>query len=117
MVDEFEDSTKEFNRLVKICNSYFNPSSILHHWVCVMFVIIEYLNLDGCFTKIYGHHFMFVNHFRHRVRINFPFYLRKSLGNSILAFKNDFEGDHACHEGLIFLIMNLLKSKKVDRPR
>lgn len=29
----------------------------------------------------------------------------------------DPEGDHACHESLMVLVMNLLKSKKVDRPR
>lgn len=81
-----------------------------------MFVFIEYLTLDGCFTKIYGHHVMLINHFRHRVRINFPFYLRQSLDTTILALQNDPEGDHACHEGLMVLVMNFLKSKKVDRP-
>ena len=80
-----------------------------------MFVVIEYLTLDGCFTKIYGHHFMLVNHFRHRVRLNIPFYLRQSLGNTILAIQNDPKGDHSCHEELAVLVMNLLKSKKVDR--
>lgn len=108
-VDEFADSAKEHNRLVKIGNSYFSPRSILHPWIFFMFLVIEYLTLDSHFTKIYGHHFMLVNHFRHRVRIYFPFYLRQSLGNSILVFQNDPEGDHAYHEGLMVLIMNLLK--------
>ena len=60
-----------------------------------MFIVIEYLTLDGLFTKIYGHHFMLVNHFRHRVRLNLPFYLRKSLGKTILAIQNDLGGAHA----------------------
>ena len=60
---------------------------------------------------------MLVNHFRHRVRLNLPFYLRQSLGNTILAIQNDPEGDRVCHEGLMVLVMNLLKSKKVERPR
>ena len=64
-----------------------------------------------------GHYFMLVNHFRHGIRINLPFYLRQSLGNSILAFQNDLNGDHIFYEGLMVLIMNLPKSKKVGRTR
>ena len=33
-----------------------------------------------------------------------------------MAIQNDLESDHAFHEGLMVLVMNLLKSKKVDRP-
>ena len=33
-----------------------------------------------------------------------------------MAIQNDPDGDHAFHEGLMVLIMNLLKAKKVDRP-
>ena len=83
----------------------------------MLFVIIEYLTLDGHFRKLYGHHFMLINHFRHGIRINMPFYLRQSLGYSILALQNDLDGDHACHEGLMVLIMNLLKCKKIYKPR
>ena len=83
----------------------------------MVFVIIEYLTLDGQFIKIYGHHFMLVNHFRHGIRINLSFYLRQYLGNSSMAFQNDPDGDHVCHEWLMVLIMNLLKSKRVDGPK
>lgn len=77
-----------------------------------MFLVIEYLNLDVCFTKIFGCHFIIVNHFRHRVRLNLPFYLRQSLSTTILAIQNDPKGDHNYHKGLMVLVMNLLKSKK-----
>lgn len=117
VVEEFAKTAKERNRLVKICNSYFRPGSISRPWRFVMFVVIEYLTLDDRFTKIFGYHFMLVNYFRHRVRLNLPFYLRQSLGTTILAIQNDPEGGHACHEGLMVLVMNLLKSKKLDRPR
>lgn len=115
-VEEFAETTKEHNRLVNITNAYFSPSSISRPWRFTMFVVIEYLTLDEYFTKIFGHNFMLVNHFRHRVRLNLPFQLQQSLGNTILAIQNNPEGDHACHEGLMALFMNLLKSKKVDRP-
>ena len=97
------DMGKEWNRLVKIDNSYFSPSFISH------LIVIEYLTLYGLFTKIFGYHFMTINHFRHKVRLNLPFYLRQSLGTIILAIQNDLEGDHACHEGLMVLVKNLLE--------
>lgn len=103
--------------MVKISNSYFIPKSISRPWRFVLFVLIKYTTLDGHFSKIYGHHFMLVNHFMHGVRINFPFYLMQSLDGSILSLQNDPNGDHACHEGLMDLIMNVLKMKKVERPR
>ena len=60
---------------------------------------------------------MLVNHFRHGVRINFPFYLIQSLDGTIMSLENDPNGDHACHEGLMVLIMKVLKLKKVERHR
>lgn len=113
VVDEFVEMTKERNRVVKIGNSYFNLHSISRPWRFMIFVVIEYLTLYGCFTKIFGHHFMLVNHFRHRVRISLPFYLRQLLDNTILAIQNDLDGDHAFHKGLMVLVMNLLKAKKI----
>ena len=98
-IDEFVESAKERNQLVKIGNSYFNPSSVSQPWRLVLFVIIEYLTLDGQFTKLYGYDFMLSNHFRHGIWINFPFYLRQSLGNSIQAIQNGLDGEHVFHEG------------------
>ena len=78
---------------------------------------MEYLTLDRRFTKLYGYHFMLANHFWHDVRINFPFYLLQSLSISTQAIQNDLNGEHVCHEGLMVLIMNLLKSKKIVKPK
>lgn len=36
---------------------------------------MEYLTLDGRFSRIYGHHFVIMNHFRYGVKISFSFYL------------------------------------------
>ena len=89
VVDEFVESTKERKRLVKISNFYFGPNNISRPWRFVLFSLIEYITLDGHFTKIYGHHFILVNHFRNRVWINFPFYLRQSLGSTIVTLQNN----------------------------
>lgn len=83
----------------------------------MLFVIMEYLTRDGQFTKLYGYHFMLANHFRHGIRINFPFYFRQSLCFSIQAIQNYLNGEHVCHEELVVLIMNVLKSKMVEKPR
>ena len=117
VVNKFAEIAKERKHLVKISNSYFSSNNISCPWRFVLFSLIEYVTLDGCFTKICGHHFMLVNHFRHGLRIDFPFYLCQSLGSTNLTLSNDLEGDHAFHEGLMVLIINLLKAKKVDKPR
>ena len=78
---------------------------------------MEYLTLDGRFTKLYGYHFMLENHFQHDVRINFSFYLMKSLSISTQAIQKDPNGEHVFHEGLMVLIMNLLKSKNIVKPK
>lgn len=57
------------------------------------------------------------NHFRHNFRVNLPSYLLQSLSNSTLAIQRDPTGEHACHEGLMVLVMNVLKSKKIPKPR
>ena len=110
-------SEHEKSDLVKIGNSYINSAFVSRPWRFVLFVIMEYLTLDGRFTKFYGYQFMLANHFRHDVRINFPFYLRQSLSISIQAIQKDPNGEHVCHEGLMVLIMNVLTSKKIMKPR
>ena len=116
-VDDFVDSESEKARLVKIGKSLINPASISRPWWFVMFVIMKYLTLDGQFSKCYGYHFMLANHFRQNVKINFPYYLKQSLTISIQALQKDPNGEHVCHEGLMVLIMNTLKAKRIVRCR
>ena len=49
--------------------------------------IREYFILDGRSKRVHKCHFVFLNHFRHKDRISFPFYL---LLNSCNAFKKNF---------------------------
>ena len=73
--------------------------------------------LDGRFTKCYGFHFMLANHFRHNVKISFPYYLKQSLTISIQDLQKDPNGEHVCHECLMVLILNTLKAKQIVRSR
>ena len=41
----------------------------------------------------------------------------QSLSISTQAIQKDPNGEHVCHEGLMVLIMNVLKSKKIVKPR
>lgn len=116
-IDDFVESEQERNRLVKIGNSYFNLASISRPWWFVFFAIMEYLMLDGTYTNLYGYHFVLATHFHHNIRVNFSSYLLQSLSNSTLAIQHDPIGEHACHEGLMVLVMNVLKSKKIPKPR
>ena len=111
------DSEIEKAHLVKNGKSFINLASIFCPWRFVMFVIMEYLMLDGRFTKCYGYHFMLANHFRRNVKINFPYYLKQSLTISIQALQKDPNGEHVFHEGLMVLIMNTLKAKRIVRCR
>ena len=116
-IDDFVETDQEKSCLVKIGNSYYNSASVSQPWQFVLFAIMEYLTLDGRFTKLYGYHFMLANHFRHDVRINFRFYLLQSLSISTQAIQKDSNGEHVCHEGLMVLIMSLLKSEKILKPK
>lgn len=45
-------------------------------WCEVLSCIREYFILDGRSKRVHKFHFVFLNHFRHKDRISFPFYLK-----------------------------------------
>ena len=49
--------------------------------------------------------------------MNFPSYLLQSLALSTQSIQRDLTGEHVSHEGIMVLIMNLHKSKKIPKPR
>ena len=54
--------------------------------------------------------FFFLNHFRHKDRISFPFFLKYSLLLSLYAHRKK-ESHPMLHEGLILLVENFCKGK------
>ena len=52
VIEKFVDSKLEKSHLVKIGKSYINLASVSHPWEFVLFVIMEYLTLDGRFRKL-----------------------------------------------------------------
>lgn len=67
-------------------------------------VVIEYIMVDGHFTKVYGYHFVLLNHFWYKVRVYFPFYLLISLKHCILEHCENPRSFLVLHVGLIHLI-------------
>lgn len=89
------------NKLVKV-DTYYIMESIKKLWRYVLRIIIEYFTLDPRFDRIRSHHFVILNHFRHVVKILFPFFPFTSMSKSIEGYKNKPINNPALHEGLLF---------------
>ena len=76
----------ERKKTMKI-ETYYEMESIKKLWRYVLRVIIEYISLDSRFDKIITHHFIMLNHFKHGIKISFPFYLFTSMSKGIEGFK------------------------------
>lgn len=50
-------------KIVKKTASYYSILVFKPFWKKVLKVIMEYFTLDGHFTRVYGHHFVIMNHF------------------------------------------------------
>lgn len=103
-VQNFPKKEAKRAKIVKMMASYYDIAVIKSFWQKLLKVIMNYLTLDGHYTRVYGHHFVILNHFRHGVRMSFPFYL-------MLALRANFSDHHKnpskfpiLHEGLLVLI-------------
>lgn len=65
---------------------------------------MEYLTLDCHSTRVYGHHFVIMNHFRHGVKMSFLFYLMSILRANFNDHKKNPSKFPILHEGLLVLI-------------
>lgn len=109
-VNTFIKNDKEKSKLVKIDNFY-NIESIKKFWGFVLRIIIEYVTLEPRFDRVRAHHFVLLNHFRHKVKISFPFYIYTSMTKNIESYKKCLVKNLALHEGLLLLIFVFLKTQ------
>lgn len=72
---------------------------------------MEYLTVDGGFTKIYNYNFAILNHFRHGAKIYLPLYLASSLNESLADHVKKPSFYPLAHQGLILLIYEYIKDK------
>lgn len=101
---------------VKVNKSNFEPKQIKPIWRELLKAIMEFFTLDDRFMKIYGYHFVFLNQFRHKVKIYFPFYLLSSLNANINEHRENPHINPVLHQGLILLIYEHCKARAFENP-
>lgn len=79
----FPCKEKERTKIGKATGGYYDASNIMKIWGCVLNAIMEYIIVEGHFTRVHTYHFMLLNHFRHEKRISLPHYLFRSLSRSL----------------------------------
>ena len=107
---DFMKDAKERKKLVK-AETYYEMDSIKKLWRYVLRVVIELIYLDTRFDRVRTHHFVLLNHFRHGIKISFPFYLFTSLRKNIVGFKKKSSANLALHEGFLLLVYEYLKTQ------
>lgn len=90
--------------LVKMNKTYFSLYQVNNFWCKIFKVVMEYVTIDGRFTKIYSYHFVLLNHFRHSIKIYFPYYLMCSLNDNLANHIKNPKVSPLAHQGLILLI-------------
>ena len=109
-VNDFVKDDKEKSKLVKI-DTYYDIESIKKIWRYVLRIIIEYVTLDPRFDRVRTHHFVLLNHFRHKVKIYFPLYIYTFMKKNIEGFNKCPVKNPALHEGLLLMIYEFLKTQ------
>ena len=77
---------EERKKLVKV-KTYYEMDSIKKLSRYVLRDIIELITLNTRFNRVRTHHFILLDHFRHGIKISFPFYLFTSLSKNIEGYK------------------------------
>ena len=104
--------TKEEEKQLEKRGDFFDLYQIKEIWRDVLGCIREYFILDGRSKRVHKCHFVFLNHFRHKDCISFPFYLRFSLLHSLESHKKK-RSRPILHEGLILLIEEYCNNNRI----
>lgn len=115
-IKKFPKIVKEKENLVRVNKSNFEKKQIKPIWRELLKVIMEFFTLDDKFMKIYGYHFVMLNHFRHKVNIYFPFYFLSSLNANINEHRENPHINPVIHQGLILPIYDQFKAKASENP-
>lgn len=93
----------------------YQRSSLKVLWQDVVEEIMRYVTLEGRYTMINTYHFLLLNHFKHKKRISFPYYLLISLDLGIKDYMKNPK-NLVLHVGLILLIYEHVKAHEVQKP-
>jgi hypothetical protein len=72
---KFPKIDEERRKLEKRIKSYHNITNFKSILEEVLKVIMEYITLDGHFTRVFNHHFVLLNKFGHNNIVSIPQYL------------------------------------------
>lgn len=75
---------------------------------------MRYITLEGFFSMINAYHFLMLNHFYHKKRISFPYYILASLDSSLKDHKRNPK-NLVFHVGLILLMSKYAKYFEVAK--
>lgn len=74
-----------------------------------MNAIMEYITIEGRFSRAHTYHFVLLNQFRNEKRVSLPYYLFRSLSRS-LNKHNKIPSNPILHCGLLLLIYEHYKT-------
>lgn len=83
-------------------------------WGDVAEELMYFITLEGRFSVVNAYHVILLNHFCHKKRISFPYYLLVSLDSGLKDHKKNTK-NHVLHVGLILLIYEYAKSFEVAK--
>lgn len=89
------------------CGPRFERKSLPKPWDEVVRAVMRYVTLEGHYKTIYAYHFSLLNHFKHEITINFPFFIHHSLKLSILKCKQT-QNKIPRHQGVIKLVYEVV---------
>lgn len=99
----FPRKEKEREKIGKDIGGYYDASNIKKIWGCVLNAIMEYITVEGHFTRAHTYHFVLLNHSRHDKRIYLPYCLSRSLSRYLNKHSKN-PSNPKLHCGLILLI-------------
>lgn len=114
-VNLFPRKEKERDRIGKAIGGYYEAGNIKKIWGWVLNTIMEYITVEGRFSRAHTYHFVLLNHFRHDKKVSLPYYLFRSLNKHS---KNP--SSPVLHCGLLLLIyehcktLALLENKRLS---
>jgi len=88
----------------------FERTSLPKPWNEVDKVVMRYVTLEGHHKIVYAYHFGLLNHFKHGVVVNFPFFIHHSMKLLVLKCKQT-QGKVPRNQGVIKLVYEVALTK------
>lgn len=88
-VKRFPKNEKKRAKLAKVDKNNYDMGKIKTIWQFVLVALMKYVTLDGRYTRAFAHHFVLLNHFRHKVETYFSFFLLALINVNIKYYRKE----------------------------